>query len=113
MELENHSAAIAIEAENGKLYLRVSGEIDHHSAKTIREDMDRAILLYRPLTVTADLSAVTFMDSAGLGLLMGRFNTASDVGAVFSVCSPTEQITKILQMSGLDRVIPIVKKEKR
>lgn len=95
--------------ENGKLRLSLVGEIDHHSAREIREEMDRAIYLYKPLTVSVDLGKVSFMDSAGLGLLMGRFNTASEIGAVLSVRSPSEQILRIMKMSGMDRVISVLR----
>ena len=63
-----------INYDSGRLKCSVSGEIDHHSAKRIREEVDRRIKEYTPTEVVMDLSGVTFMDSSGLGLVLGRSN---------------------------------------
>lgn len=93
--------------EGNKLTLSVIGEIDHHSAKDIRKEMDKQILSIRPKTVRIDLGTVTFMDSSGLGLIMGRYATVTDIGGELCVVNPTDAVARIILMAGLDKIVPI------
>ena len=92
--------------EGNKLTLSVIGEIDHHSAKDIRKEMDKQILSIRPKTVRIDLGTVTFMDSSGLGLIMGRYATVTDIGGELCVVNPTDAVARIILMAGLDKIVP-------
>ena len=93
--------------EGNKLTLSVYGEIDHHTAKGIRKEMDKQILSLRPKEVKINLSAVSFMDSSGLGLIMGRYATVTDIGAELYVLNPTDSVARIMLMAGLDKIVPI------
>lgn len=88
------------------LVITVDGEIDHHTAKFIRDEIDKAIYYYRPQNAVMDLSAITFMDSSGLGLILGRYTQMVQLGGTFKLKDPTPQITKILVLAGVDRLIP-------
>lgn len=98
-----------IEYSNRNLYIRLNGDIDHHSAKNIREDIDRALYKYTPETVIIDLSAVEFMDSSGLGLILGRYTKINLLGGILKVANPSPKIEEILKMAGADKLIPIEK----
>ena len=89
------------------LTLRVRGEIDHHSAKEVREQADRAICLYRAKEVCLDLSEVEFMDSSGLGLILGRHAKAAELGGRLTVLNPSARVERILTLAGTERLIPI------
>ena len=91
------------------LYVRLKGDVDHHSAKFMREEIDREIYKYQPSTVIMDLSAVDFMDSSGLGLILGRYTKVNMLGGVLKVANPTERIEDMLLMAGTDKLIPIEK----
>ena len=91
------------------LYVRLKGAVDHHSAKFMREEIDREIYKYQPSTVIMDLSAVEFMDSSGLGLILGRYTKVNMLGGVLKVANPTERIEDMLLMAGTDKLIPIEK----
>lgn len=91
------------------LYVRLKGDVDHHSAKFMREEIDREIYKYQPSTVIMDLSAVEFMDSSGLGLILGRYTKVNMLGGVLKVANPTERIEDMLLMAGTDKLIPIEK----
>lgn len=93
--------------ENGTLNAKILGDIDHHCAKYVRERIDSAIFDYKPNLVLLDLSSVDFMDSSGLGLILGRFNTASEMGADFIICSPSLGVKKVLELAGIERIIKI------
>ena len=98
-----------IEYSNKNLYIRLKGDIDHHSAKDIREDIDRALYKYTPETVVIDLSAVDFMDSSGLGLILGRYTKINILGGILKIANPSTKIEEILKMAGADKLIPIEK----
>ena len=94
---------------NQTLYIKLSGDIDHHSAKYIREDIDRELYKYQPTTVIMELSAVDFMDSSGLGLILGRYTKVNLLGGVLKIANPNERIEEILKMAGTEKLIPIEK----
>lgn len=98
---------LAVVFENGILTAKILGDIDHHSARAVREKIDSSIFDFRPNLVLLDLSAVDFMDSSGLGLILGRFNTASESGAEFKIFSPSRNVKKILELAGIERLIKI------
>lgn len=85
----------------------VCGEIDHHSAKEIRTGIDRHIIADRPKKVFLELSGVSFMDSSGLGLIMGRYALCSDIGCDIAVLNPTDSVARIILMAGLEKIVPI------
>ena len=93
--------------ERGILITKILGDIDHHSAKFVREKIDSYIVGCKPTLVLLDLSAVEFMDSSGLGLILGRFNTSSEIGAEFRIYSPSQNVRKILEIAGIERLIKI------
>lgn len=93
--------------ERGILTSKILGDIDHHSAKFVREKIDSYIVGCKPSLVLLDLSAVDFMDSSGLGLILGRFNTATEIGAEFRIFSPSRSVKKILELAGIERLIKI------
>ena len=97
----------------GILQFTLTGEIDHHSAPFVREKMDEAIFLYRPKRAVMDLSDIDFMDSSGLGLILGRYNRLRGVGAELILENPTLPIEKILCLAGVERMIPILKKDQK
>lgn len=90
-----------------ELVVRVLGEIDHHSAAPLREEIDRAIFKYRAEVVKLDLSSVSFMDSAGLGLILGRFTRITDLGGKLVIVNPSDEIDKILKLAGVRKLINV------
>lgn len=93
--------------ENGVLHAKILGEIDHHSAKDLRESLDDAILHAKPKKVVLDLSAVDFMDSSGLGIIMGRYAFARKCGGTLVLADPSRRVARIIELAGLTRMIPI------
>ena len=95
------------------LRIKLRGEIDHHSAAAVRSAMDDMIRSRRPSELVIDMSAVDFMDSSGLGLIMGRFNTMKAMGGTLTVADPNEGIEKIMNLAGLERIVKIVHSNQR
>ena len=97
------------ETQSRDQLLRVSlcGEIDHHGAVAMRTGIDSEILEDRPMKLILDLSAVDFMDSSGLGLILGRYSVMKSIGGELVVLNPTAGVMKILSLAGAERIIKI------
>ena len=90
---------------DGVLTLKLTGEIDHHSAVGLREEADRLIYLERPKKLLLDLSGIDFMDSSGLGFIMGRYALVSKLGGSLALLNPNARVSRILSLSALERII--------
>lgn len=97
------------EYEDGTLRICLSGEIDHHSAVSVRTAIDEKIYEYRPRSTVMDLSGIDFMDSSGLGLIMGRYALTQKLGGAFCIAEPNDRVLKIFELAGLGRIIKIEK----
>ena len=93
--------------EGTDLIVRIVGEIDHHNAVGIRNDIDSEIYVCRPERLIFDLSGVEFMDSSGLGLILGRFTTVKNVGGELIIRNPCKSVMKILKLAGAERILNI------
>ena len=101
-------AGVRCQKKNDTLFAVIDGDIDHHSAKYIREAIDREIFLTRPTVMVLELSRVDFMDSSGLGLILGRYTRMKEIRGILKLSRPTPQIIKILTLAGVDKLIPII-----
>ena len=99
--------SIEVKKRDWLLMVRLFGEIDHHTAVYLREELDKLILKERPRRLLLDLSCIEFMDSAGLGLLMGRLRLMREIGGVMALTRPNERILKILRLAGMERFMEI------
>lgn len=95
--------------KGAELVVCIEGEIDHHNARLLRRKIDESLYFYRPRTVSLDLSGVAFMDSSGLGLILGRFTLARELGGTLRITDPCESVEKILDLAGTGRLIKIEK----
>ncbi len=86
------------------LTVYLQGEIDHHSAKSMREEIDNAVNFNMPSLLILDFSEVTFMDSSGIGLVMGRFKNLQKSGAKLNLSNLSGSIYKIMKLAGIDRL---------
>lgn len=100
------------EASNEVVSVFLCGEIDHHKAPEIRQEIDRNILCYRPKLLILDFTDVSFMDSSGIGLIMGRYKNMASTGGRVEIICHSERIIKLLKMAGIDRIAQIRKENK-
>ena len=100
------SENMSVKIEHGEdiVTAYLSGEIDHHSAKAMREKIDMAAGQAKPKSLILDFSAVGFMDSSGIGLVMGRYKFMRDIGGTVTVQNPSAPIKKVMRLAGLDRI---------
>ena len=97
--------------EDKLLIFRITDEIDDFSVQKIRRKADYEIERYMPRKVIFDFNRVTFMDSAGIGLIIGRYKFAKMLGSTVELSNLTSSIKKIFEMSGILRLIPITNLE--
>lgn len=89
------------------ILVRVTGEIDHHSAESIRRVTEKEIRRTSAINIAFDFGSVTFMDSSGIGMIIGRYKTASSLGGSVIVFDANEQVMRLMDMSGLSRLVII------
>lgn len=94
--------------ENKILVMTFEDEIDHHTAERVRRRLDHEIQRYLPKKVIFDFSKVNLMDSSGIGLIIGRYKMASMLGGSIEIRNPNDAVKRILQMSGITKLIPII-----
>ena len=92
---------------HGALYIKLIGEMDEYSAQSIRAKCDEIIERNRSVgRIVINLSEVAFMDSTGIGFLIGRYKKAARLGIPVSVEAPNLAADKILNLSGIYTLIP-------
>ena len=94
--------------ENKILVFEITEELDHHVCERIRRRADYEIQRFMPKRVVLDFNRVVFMDSAGIGLVLGRYKTANSFGGKLELTNMNEKIKKVFEMSGLLKLTPIV-----
>ncbi len=83
------------------LVIKLAGELDHHSASELKEEADRAIEMRNVVNLVLDFDGVTFMDSSGIGAIIGRYKQIRARGGKVMIIRVSPQVDKILEISGL------------
>ena len=109
--MQTQTARVSVSMGGNDMLCLIHGDIDHHNARVIRMQIDDELYKQRPRKLTLDLSRVEFMDSSGLGLILGRFNKASEIGTEFTLLNPADSVRKILDVAGIARMIKIERKK--
>ncbi len=89
------------------LTLKITEEIDEHTTEKIRRKVDNEITRFLPRKVILDFSDVNFMDSAGIGMLIGRYKMVRMLGGELEVININRQIKKLFEMSGILKIIKV------
>lgn len=98
--------------EEKMLKILITEEIDHHTSSIIRTRLDYEIERFRPKKVVINLEKVGFMDSAGIGLLIGRYKIINNCGGVLEIENVNDNLMRIFEMSGLPKIINFKNNEK-
>lgn len=93
--------------EDKQLIIRLNEEIDHHLAEKIRRRVDYEVQRYIPKKVVFDFTCVNFMDSAGIGLIIGRYKLVTMLGGVLTIKGANNNVKKILEMSGILKLVQL------
>lgn len=93
--------------EKRAILVKLNCELDHHISNLLREAIDAKLRSTNAINVLFDFSNVGFMDSSGIGMIMGRYKSVKTLGGNVVVFGQNQQIKRIVQMSGIDRIVKI------
>jgi len=88
------------------LYISLDGELDHHTAEYVRDGLDSMMLQTAAAKIVLDLASLRFMDSTGIGVLIGRYKKMRDMNKPIFIANPSGQADRIFKMSGLYSIMP-------
>lgn len=100
--------AVTLKISRGTLTAFISGDIDHHTAAGIRTEIDHAVRTNPVERLILDFSKVSFMDSSGIGLVMGRYKLMTELGGKCLIADPPAYIGKVMRISGVDKLCGII-----
>lgn len=96
--------SVRIETANDGITAWLSGELDHHTAARMREQVDRAVEGSAAELLRLDFSGITFMDSSGIGLVMGRYRMMLARGGRLLVVGVSDRLLRVMKLAGLERL---------
>ncbi|PLR76377.1 anti-sigma F factor antagonist [Bacillus sp. V3-13] len=99
------SLNINMEVKRDVLCLRLSGELDHHTAEELRTQATKAIAEFDIRHIILNLEQLSFMDSSGLGVILGRYKQIKQVDGEMVVCAISPAVQRLFDMSGLFKII--------
>lgn len=94
-------ATVNFSAADRTLYAYLAGEIDHDAAQNLRIQLDEALVSRTPETLIMDFSGVGFMDSSGVGLILGRQRRAQALGGILRIQHAPDQLRRVLQLAQI------------
>ena len=95
---------VIFKIEPDTLTARIRCEIDHHTARRMRSEIDSMIFIHKPEILVIDFSEVRFMDSSGIGLILGRLGKAESVGATLRLVGLSPTLMKLVRLAGIERM---------
>ncbi|HHX86847.1 MAG TPA: anti-sigma F factor antagonist [Firmicutes bacterium] len=104
---------IEFKQDRHSLVARLTGELDHHSAINVRLTIDRRFNNPEIRNLVLNLKQVTFMDSSGVGVILGRYRLVEGRGGKMALCLIPAGVLKVLQISGVTKVIPFLDSEQQ
>ena len=96
---------IQVKSADRNLLLELGGELDHHGAKAVMEELDRRIDQAQPRQLTLDLSGLSFTDSSGIAVLLRAQRRMAQVQGAMTVVNTPPQAGRVFQAAGLERLI--------
>jgi stage II sporulation protein AA (anti-sigma F factor antagonist) len=106
------SLHIELEHNRRTLIVRLRGELDHHSAEVVRTRMEEAILKGDTRHVVLSLKDLSFMDSSGLGVILGRYKQVTGKGGKMVVCEVNPAVYRLFELSGMFKILAIQENER-
>ena len=96
--------SVTVESSGNLIIAYLIGELDHHTSAETREKIDNVISYKKPQHLILDFKNVTFMDSSGIGLVMGRYRNISKTGGELHITGTSPQIYKVMKLAGIERL---------
>ncbi|MFB6362572.1 anti-sigma F factor antagonist [Paenibacillus elgii] len=107
------SLQIELEHYRQTLVVRLQGELDHHTADAVKTRMEEAVMRGNVNHIIMSFKELTFMDSSGLGVILGRYKQITARGGKMVVCDLNPAVYRLLEMSGLFKILSIQDNERK
>ena len=98
---------IKLQMKGLTLIASLCGELDHHSAKKVKDVLEAAIINKTAINLVFDLTNLTFMDSSGIGVIIGRYKLIKNLGGNVCIVSNDSAINRLISLSGLLRLMEV------
>ncbi|AKO94028.1 MULTISPECIES: anti-sigma F factor antagonist [Priestia] len=106
------SLVIECEVKDSVLLVRLKGELDHHTAEELRTRITG--LLQKDVNhIVLNLADLSFMDSSGLGVILGRYKQIKSAGGEMVVCAISPAVHRLFEMSGMFKIIRLEQSEQK
>lgn len=100
------SLELKLQLTGSVVCVRLNGELDHHTAQELRKEVEECLEKHSINHIVLNLEQLTFMDSSGLGVILGRYKQIRDRGEMI-VCHVPPSISRLMEMSGLYKIIQV------
>ncbi len=98
---------IQLQMKGRTLVAKLTGDLDHHSAKTVKDMLESAIVNQSAQNLVFDFSGLSFMDSSGIGVILGRYKFIHSMGGQVTIASKNKTVNRLIAMSGIERLISV------
>ncbi len=100
---------IRVKQQSDCVIAHIFGELDHHCADQVKDELDSLIRRFNDINLVLDLKNLSFMDSSGLGVILGRYKKLKAKGGKMYIKNATPQIEKVFHVSGIYQIIKKIK----
>lgn len=107
------SLQIDLTTKDQVLIIRLVGELDHHTAEKVRQQVEQKIEVNSVRHILLNLEELTFMDSSGLGVILGRYKQITQLGGKMIICAISPSIYRLFELSGMFKILDIVESEQK
>ncbi|HEX7065556.1 MAG TPA: anti-sigma F factor antagonist [Bacillales bacterium] len=105
------SLGIDLEIKGNVLCIRLEGELDHHTSGQLRAQVEEALDRNQIKHIVMNLEQLKFMDSSGLGVILGRYKRIKNAGGEMVVCAISPSVKRLFEMSGMFKIIRLEENE--
>ncbi|HAX74019.1 MAG TPA: anti-sigma F factor antagonist [Firmicutes bacterium] len=105
------SISVSIYVEETVLFVNLSGELDHHTADQLRSRLNSVMTESHIKHIVFNLKHLDFMDSSGIGIILGRYNQLKAVNGSVMVVGLKPLVKKVFELSGLTQIIKVIEDE--
>jgi stage II sporulation protein AA (anti-sigma F factor antagonist) len=105
------SLKIDLNIKDEVLVVRLAGELDHHTAEQLREQVETVMASQKVRHMLLNLKDLSFMDSSGLGVILGRYKQVSQKSGQMIVCAISPSIYRLFELSGMFKILKVVDSE--
>ncbi|SET88595.1 stage II sporulation protein AA (anti-sigma F factor antagonist) [Salinibacillus kushneri] len=105
------SLSVQFESKHHVLLVRLSGELDHHTSEDLKHQWQSEMKKADIQHVIVNMESLSFMDSSGLGVMLGRYKEVQELGGEMVVCSLSQSVRRLFELSGLFKIVRLEENE--